>query len=139
MTLPAANQSEQFVQDDSTQFRLLNSALRLFAEKGYDGTSVREIIEDAGVTRPVLYYHFKNKEDLFCRLVEREFELMYSEIDAILVGRKSCRDRLKGLILSAFESAEGAPEKVRFLLRYFFAPPDQPMRLDSQQLTQERV
>ncbi|MGC9053361.1 MAG: TetR/AcrR family transcriptional regulator, partial [Candidatus Hydrogenedens sp.] len=57
-------------QNFSTEERLLKSALKLFSEKGYEGTSIREIIEDAGVTRPVLYYYFQNKEDLFRKLVE---------------------------------------------------------------------
>lgn len=124
--------------DASTKDRLLECALRLFAAKGYTGTSVREIIEEAGVTRPVLYYYFKNKEDLFCHLVETHFARQYEEIDAILTHYSSCRERLKALIRSAFEGAESSPETVQFLLRYFFAPPDVPMRLDSEQLAQER-
>ncbi|MBW2208934.1 MAG: helix-turn-helix transcriptional regulator, partial [Deltaproteobacteria bacterium] len=44
---------------------LLEAATALFAQKGYAGTSVREIVERAGVTKPVLYYYFENKEGLF--------------------------------------------------------------------------
>ncbi|HOH51706.1 MAG TPA: helix-turn-helix domain-containing protein, partial [Candidatus Hydrogenedentes bacterium] len=52
---------------NEAEARLLESALKIFSEKGYEGTSIREIIEGAGVTRPVLYYYFQNKEDLFRR------------------------------------------------------------------------
>ena len=45
--------------------RLLETATELFAEKGYAGASVREIVEKAGVSKPVLYYYFKSKEGLF--------------------------------------------------------------------------
>jgi len=48
---------------NGAEIRLLEGALSLFSKKGYEGASVREIIEEAGVTRPVLYYYFKNKED----------------------------------------------------------------------------
>lgn len=124
--------------DESTEEKLLDSALRLFAKKGYDAASIREIIEDAGVTRPVLYYYFKNKEDLFCRLVEIHFDRAYAEIDAILAETKGCRPRLKALIRNAFERVESSPESVQFFLRFVFAPPGQPMRVDTQQLVQGR-
>jgi AcrR family transcriptional regulator len=45
--------------------RLLETAIGMFAAKGYAGTSVREIVERAAVSKPVLYYYFKSKEGLF--------------------------------------------------------------------------
>jgi AcrR family transcriptional regulator len=53
----------------STRERILRSAARLFAMKGRDGTSVEEIMAAAGMTKPVMYYHFENKADL-CACVE---------------------------------------------------------------------
>ncbi len=50
--------------------RLLETATELFAEKGYAGTSVREIVDRAGVSKPVLYYYFKSKEGLFYAILE---------------------------------------------------------------------
>lgn len=124
--------------DDSTRARLLDSALRLFAAKGYSGTSVREVIEDAGVTRPVLYYYFENKAELFCHLIETHFHREYERIDAIVAAKSDCRERLVAVATNAFAMAEESPETVRLLLRYFFAPPDEPMRLDSETLGRER-
>ena len=49
--------------------RLLDAALQLFSTKGYAATSVRELVEVAGVTKPVLYYYFKNKEGLYLALM----------------------------------------------------------------------
>jgi len=126
--------SPSTVGDDSTRNRLADCALTLFAAKGYEGTSVREIIEAAGVTRPVLYYYFQNKADLFCYLVETQFERSFAGMDEVIEGRTGCRDRLKGLIRNEFDAAERSPETVRFLLRYFFAPPQEAMRLDSEEL-----
>ncbi len=57
--------AEQDVRD-----RILGEATRLFAERGFGGTSVREIVEAAGVTKPVLYYHYGNKEGLFLEAVQ---------------------------------------------------------------------
>jgi TetR/AcrR family transcriptional regulator len=50
--------------------RLLSSAVELFARKGYSATTVREIVEAAGVTKPVLYYHFGSKEGIYLALME---------------------------------------------------------------------
>jgi AcrR family transcriptional regulator len=54
-------------------------ALELFAEQGYDKTSLREIAERLGVTKAALYYHFKSKEDIVSSLVEDFF----GQIDAL--------------------------------------------------------
>lgn len=50
--------------------RLLAAAVRLFAAKGYAATTVRDILRAAGVTAPVLYYHFGSKEGLFLAIAE---------------------------------------------------------------------
>ncbi len=108
---------------NGTQERLLKSALTLFSNKGYDGTSIREIIEDAGVTRPVLYYYFESKRHLFHHLVVTLFEQFLEDTDRVLSGKTTLRDRLMGLMKDAFEGVANEPEAVRFLLQVFFAPP----------------
>ena len=50
---------------------ILDTATDLFARKGFAGTSVREIVQRAGLTKPVLYYYFKNKEDVLLTILER--------------------------------------------------------------------
>ena len=57
-----------------TRQLILQAALKLFAEKGYAGTSVQEIVDAARVTKPALYYHFQNKADLYRALVDWAFE-----------------------------------------------------------------
>jgi AcrR family transcriptional regulator len=56
-----------------TRQRIQTVALELFAEQGYDKTSLREIAERLGVTKAALYYHFKSKEDIVASLVEDYF------------------------------------------------------------------
>lgn len=58
--LPAARRRSQ----------LLEVALPIFAEKGFDGTSMAELAEAAGVTKPVLYQHFSSKRELYVHLLE---------------------------------------------------------------------
>src|SRR5215471_12663877 len=53
-----------------TRERIQAIALELFAEQGYEKTSLREIAERLGVTKAALYYHFKSKEDIVRSLTE---------------------------------------------------------------------
>lgn len=54
-----------------TKDRILDSALTLFSEKGYDGVGVDLIAENAGIKGPSLYKHFKSKEDILDSLIEK--------------------------------------------------------------------
>ena len=62
----------------TTRDRILNDALTLFAENGYDGTSVEEIAEKVGIKAPSLYNHFKGKEDILNALIDMA-EARYEE------------------------------------------------------------
>ena len=57
-----------------TKQRILDVALDLFTEQGYDGTSLRQIAEQLGVTKAALYYHFESKEDILMALHMRLHE-----------------------------------------------------------------
>ena len=60
--------------DRSARERLLREAADIFSRKGYAATSVGEIVAAAGVTKPVLYYHFQSKENLYLTLMEESIE-----------------------------------------------------------------
>jgi AcrR family transcriptional regulator len=68
-----------------TRARIQQVALELFAEQGYDKTSLREIAERLDVTKAALYYHFKSKEDIVRSLVEDYF----GQIDALTAWAKT--------------------------------------------------
>lgn len=53
-----------------TRQQILQAALRRFAHSGYAGASVQDIVDEARVTKPMLYYHFGNKEGLYSALIE---------------------------------------------------------------------
>jgi AcrR family transcriptional regulator len=55
----------------STRERILEAALDLFTDQGFDKTSLRKVSERVGVTKAALYYHFRSKEELLASLVER--------------------------------------------------------------------
>lgn len=124
---------------NDAEVRLMDSALVLFSEKGYDGTSIREIIEMAGVTRPVLYYYFENKEDLFRRLIETRCAHMTQEWDSAVAPAKGLRARLCALITAAFRQMEESPDVIRLILVMFFAPSQSGPNFDRGKLVDERL
>lgn len=79
--------------------QLLAAAVRLFAQKGYAATTVRDILRAAGVTAPVLYYHFGSKEGLFLALAEeglRKFRLAH---ETALAAGGSATEKIRRLCL----------------------------------------
>jgi AcrR family transcriptional regulator len=75
---------ERLSQSGDLNARLLLAALSHFAAKGYDGVQVKEVAEDAGVSKPTLYYHFGSKEGLFRQLCLVALSSMAVRIQAIV-------------------------------------------------------
>jgi AcrR family transcriptional regulator len=81
---------------NDTRQRILDTALDLFIERGYDKTSLREIAERVGVTKAALYYHFSSKEDIIRTLVQPFFDMM-SPLAVALASRPDLRQWGEGL------------------------------------------
>ncbi len=79
--------------EPNTRDRLLETATALFAEKGYGGTSVREIVDRAGVSKPVLYYYFKSKEGLFYAILEWAADVQQEILNEIFATSGTVLDR----------------------------------------------
>jgi len=74
------NADKSRVAQPDAKERLLAAALDQFTRRGYASTTVRELCEAAGVTKPVLYYYFKNKEGLYLELMDSSYALFESTI-----------------------------------------------------------
>lgn len=107
---------------NDTEERLLDAALTLFAEKGFEAASVREIIEATGVTRPVLYYYCSSKEDLFKRLVHWKHDAAYRELGKIVSETKGCANRLRAIIKGSFAFCATDPRVPRLMFQTHFGP-----------------
>ena len=68
---------------NDTRDSILQTALDLFIEQGYETTSLREIAERVGVTKAALYYHFASKEELFRTLIQPILEMQAKAASAI--------------------------------------------------------
>jgi AcrR family transcriptional regulator len=65
---------------DPTRDRILAAAVDLFAERSFDGATTREIASRAGVTQPLLNYHYRSKDDLWRAAVDSLFESLVSSM-----------------------------------------------------------
>ncbi len=74
--------------------RLLEVGVEFFARKGYAATNVREIVEAAGVTKPVLYYYFGNKEGLYLEILRQAFTMYQGTVEEALAKGGSVTDRI---------------------------------------------
>jgi AcrR family transcriptional regulator len=106
-----------------TKERLFDAALSLFAEKGYEATSVREIIEAAGVSRPVLYYYCASKEDLFRRLVHGTHEQAHQQLAQIVTQATSCEHRLRAIVRGSFAFCVADPRVPRLMFQTAYGAP----------------
>ena len=75
--------------------RLLAAATRLFAEQGYDRTSVQEIVEAAGVTKGALYHYFGSKDDLLHEVYARVLRIQQERLDAVAGADEPVEKRLR--------------------------------------------
>lgn len=75
--------------------RVLNAARELFLERGYTGVSMQEIADAAGMRKASLYYHVRDKEDLFIQIVQQEREHVSAGIAAELAMGTNLEDGLR--------------------------------------------
>jgi TetR/AcrR family transcriptional regulator len=108
--------------DPAARERLLRAAIRLFTQKGYAATSVREIVEEAGVTKPVLYYHFKSKEGMYLTALRDGME-EYQELMASFSPTDEPADlQLRRACLSVYDLFIRYMDLMRLFHSVFYGP-----------------
>jgi AcrR family transcriptional regulator len=94
-----------------TQEKLLDAAIDAFSEKGFKGTSTRDIAERAGVHHPLITYHFKNKDRLWRAAADRVFRDFRRSLAASLEVHKdeSPKERMASMIRTYLHYAKSQP------------------------------
>ena len=84
---------------NKTKRILFKTAIKLFAEKGYENTGIEEITAVAGFAKGALYYHFDTKEDLFDLMLEEGAKLLNNSIDLKFRHCENALDKIKAILL----------------------------------------
>ncbi|MBY6680992.1 MULTISPECIES: TetR/AcrR family transcriptional regulator [unclassified Rhodococcus (in: high G+C Gram-positive bacteria)] len=96
--------------------QLIEIGRTLFAERGYEATSIEEIAQRAQVSKPVVYEHFGGKEGLYAVVVDREMSTLLSMITSSLTENRS-RIRVERVALALLTYVEERSDGFRILVR----------------------
>jgi AcrR family transcriptional regulator len=102
---------------DERRMRILEAASQVFADRGYEGASIEEIAEAAGITRPVIYDHFASKRDLHISLLELHMEELLEFMGDRVASQETSEARLEAGMRAFFEFVETHPYAWRILFR----------------------
>ena len=83
---------------NKTKRKIFETSMKLFAEKGYDATSIEEITATVGVAKGTLYYHFASKEEIFNFLVSEGVKLLQNSVDIKTSKYHSYIDKIKSVV-----------------------------------------
>jgi AcrR family transcriptional regulator len=97
--------------------QLLDVGRALFAERGFEGTSIEEIAARAGVSKPVVYEHFGGKEGLYAVVVDREMQALLTAVTSALSSPGHPRVVLERAALALLDYVEGSSDGFRILSR----------------------
>jgi AcrR family transcriptional regulator len=86
--------------------KIIDASRRIFCEKGYTATKLEDIGKAVGMTRGVVYWHFKNKAELFQYLVENAIASMDKLVDEVLATKLPIVEKLRCLFLRSQENHE---------------------------------
>jgi len=84
---------------NKTKRKIFETSMKLFAQKGYDATSIEEITATVGVAKGTLYYHFSSKEEIFKFLVEEGVKLLKNSIAIKTSKLTNSIDKIKAIAL----------------------------------------
>ncbi|MFC0316508.1 TetR family transcriptional regulator [Gordonia phosphorivorans] len=98
------------------RLQLIEVARGLFAERGYEGTSIEEIALRAGVSKPIVYEHFGGKEGLYVVVVDREMETLLEMVTKSLTENRSLY-RIQQVALALLTYMEERTDGFQILVR----------------------
>jgi AcrR family transcriptional regulator len=111
------------VANGETRQDILHAALRRFAHSGYAATSVQQIVGDAKVSKPTLYYYFQDKAGLFQALVDEAHDARFRLMQAAAARHQDIREQLIAILQALFDYIGKNRELIRISLATAFAAP----------------
>ncbi len=109
-----------------TRNKIFITAAHLFAQKGYNGVSMREISETTGVSKPTIYYHFKNKEEIYTELVRTGLHYGGEHLSLIRAQQSSVEEKLIDILKVRLQLCYDHPDFAKFFLIIITMPEQLP-------------
>lgn len=106
-----------------TRQQLLQAGLKHFANSGYAATSVQGIVDDAKLSKPALYYHFKDKAGLFQALVHEAHDARHQLVRTAVEGRQGIGEQMEAALAALFGYFRENRELMRISMATMFAAP----------------
>lgn len=108
----------------TTEEKIRQAATKVFLEKGFDGTTTRDIAGEAGINVALLNYYFRSKQKLFDSVFDEMFQLFFEGIKTVLSQSIPLRDKITALIDHDFRMFRRSPALVIFVLGELHRNPD---------------
>lgn len=105
-----------------TAARILMTATRLFMQRGYSAVSINDIVQAADVTKPTLYYHFSDKEELFVLVAIHMLAEMHATMRRAIADQPDTRGRLIGLAQVLLHEPNSDTRMMRHQAREHLSP-----------------
>ena len=97
------NKQEAISNQYNTKEKILEAAKRLFSDYGYSAVSMSEIAKEVKITKPALYYHFKNKREIYLETIQKSFEALLERLDSPIRLKASFEERFRALLTAYLE------------------------------------
>ena len=105
---------------NKTKRKIFETSMRLFAEKGYEATSIEEITATVGVAKGTLYYHFSSKEEIFDFLIEEGIKLLQNSVDIKTAKYANYLDKIKAIVLIQIKIVSRYENIITIILSQFW-------------------
>lgn len=102
---------------EDTREQLLESAMKLFAARGFYGASLANIADELGLTKQALLHHFGRKEKLYAEILSRISDRMTGLVESARANHEAPVEQLQSALLSIYELSLKAPHETRIIMR----------------------
>lgn len=115
--------------------RIAAEALTLFAEKGFAGVGIQEIVDKSAVSKPTLYHYFGSKEGLFAFLLDRDFRPMIGRLESLSQSERDIFTKLKDILAFMLSLCHQKRSFFRIYLHLFHSP----LRSEENRIGEEHI
>lgn len=103
MTDPAQTAADEYPAESGESDRvrdILRTGARLFAQKGFEGTSMRDIADACGVSKALLYHHFESKDNLYARIAFDSTQHLYAYVEQRLPSDGPAGEKIRAFMIA---------------------------------------